>query len=125
MSGVASGRLGHSTLPPLNPMLALARRYRPRQFADRLVQDHVTAVLRGAVARGRVGHGYLLTGPRGVGKTTAARILAMALNCPNRRDSGDAYTFSELEQMFRNAGFSRSEVQPVPQSIQQVMVSYR
>ncbi|MDX6355161.1 MAG: polymerase subunit gamma/tau, partial [Streptomyces sp.] len=47
------------------------------------------AVLRGAVARGRVGHGYLLTGPRGVGKTTAARILAMALNCPNRDPSGD------------------------------------
>jgi DNA polymerase III subunit gamma/tau len=70
-------------------MLALARRYRPKQFADLLVQDHVAAVLRGAVARGRVGHGYLLTGPRGVGKTTAARILAMALNCPNRRDSGD------------------------------------
>jgi DNA polymerase-3 subunit gamma/tau len=70
-------------------MLALARRYRPKQFADLLVQDHVAAVLRGAVARGRVGHGYLLTGPRGVGKTTAARILAMALNCPNRRPSGD------------------------------------
>jgi DNA polymerase III subunit gamma/tau len=70
-------------------MLALARRYRPKQFADLLVQDHVAAVLRGAVARGRVGHGYLLTGPRGVGKTTAARILAMALNCPNRLTSGD------------------------------------
>ena len=64
--------------------IALARRYRPKRFADLLVQDHVAAVLRGAVARGRVGHGYLLTGPRGVGKTTAARILAMALNCPNR-----------------------------------------
>jgi DNA polymerase-3 subunit gamma/tau len=78
--------------------IALARRYRPKRFADLLVQDHVAAVLRGAVARGRVGHGYLLTGPRGVGKTTAARILAMALNCPNRangevaegnRDPGD------------------------------------
>lgn len=69
--------------------IALARRYRPRRFSDLLVQDHVTAVLRGAVARGRVGHGYLLTGPRGVGKTTAARILAMALNCPNREASGD------------------------------------
>ena len=69
--------------------IALARRYRPRRFSDLLVQDHVAAVLRGAVARGRVGHGYLLTGPRGVGKTTAARILAMALNCPRREPSGD------------------------------------
>lgn len=68
--------------------IALARRYRPRQFADLLVQDHVAAALRGAVARGRVGHGYLLTGPRGVGKTTAARILAMALNCDQRGAAG-------------------------------------
>lgn len=68
--------------------IALARRYRPRRFADLLVQDHVAAALRGAVAKGRVGHGYLLTGPRGVGKTTAARILAMALNC-ERRDQAD------------------------------------
>ena len=64
--------------------IALARRYRPRRFADLLVQDHVAAALRGAVAKNRVGHGYLLTGPRGVGKTTAARILAMALNCARR-----------------------------------------
>ncbi|MEO8089490.1 MAG: DNA polymerase III subunit gamma/tau [Gemmatimonadales bacterium] len=70
-------------------MIALARRYRPKRFSDLLVQDHVVAVLRGAVARGRVGHGYLLTGPRGVGKTTAARILAMALNCPKREASGE------------------------------------
>jgi DNA polymerase III subunit gamma/tau len=69
--------------------IALARRYRPKRFTDLLVQDHVAAVLRGAVARERVGHGYLLTGPRGVGKTTAARILAMALNCPQRESSGE------------------------------------
>ncbi|HEX2451621.1 MAG TPA: DNA polymerase III subunit gamma/tau [Gemmatimonadales bacterium] len=70
-------------------MIALARKYRPRRFADLLVQDHVSAVLRGALIRGRVGHGYLLTGPRGVGKTTAARILAMALNCPSRAPDGE------------------------------------
>ena len=67
-------------------MISLARKYRPRKFADLLVQDHVATALRGAVAKGRVGHGYLLTGPRGTGKTTAARILAMALNC-DRKDS--------------------------------------
>ena len=73
-------------------MIALARKYRPKRFADLLVQDHVATALRGAVARGRVGHGYLLTGPRGTGKTTAARILAMALNCERsdpRQPSGE------------------------------------
>ncbi|HLB55682.1 MAG TPA: DNA polymerase III subunit gamma/tau, partial [Gemmatimonadales bacterium] len=69
-------------------MIALARKYRPRRFADLLVQDHVATALRGAVARGRVGHGYLLTGPRGTGKTTAARILAMALNCERGEVAG-------------------------------------
>ncbi|HZH41636.1 MAG TPA: DNA polymerase III subunit gamma/tau [Gemmatimonadales bacterium] len=67
-------------------MIALARKYRPTQFADLVAQDHVAAALRGAVASGRTAHGYLFTGPRGVGKTTAARVLAMALNCPNAKD---------------------------------------
>ncbi|HVS60131.1 MAG TPA: DNA polymerase III subunit gamma/tau [Gemmatimonadaceae bacterium] len=69
--------------------LALARKYRPKSFADVAVQSHVSNTLRGAIARGRVAHGYLLCGPRGVGKTTLARVLAMALNCENRRDDGE------------------------------------
>jgi DNA polymerase-3 subunit gamma/tau len=70
-------------------MIALARKYRPKQFSDLIVQDHVAAALRGAVAQGRVAHGYLFAGPRGTGKTTAARILAMALNCDNRSQAGE------------------------------------
>jgi DNA polymerase-3 subunit gamma/tau len=64
--------------------LSLARKYRPKTFADVAVQSHVSNTLRGAIARDRVAHGYLLCGPRGVGKTTLARVLAMALNCERR-----------------------------------------
>ena len=68
---------------------ALARTYRPRRFAEMVTQEHVSDTLRSAVARDRVAHAYLFSGPRGVGKTTAARVLAMALNCPNRDESGE------------------------------------
>lgn len=64
--------------------LALARKYRPRNFAEVAVQTHVATTLKGAIARDRVAHGYLLCGPRGTGKTTLARVLAMALNCERR-----------------------------------------
>jgi DNA polymerase III subunit gamma/tau len=68
---------------------ALARKYRPLTFAEVATQAHVSETLRRAVAMDRVGHAYLFSGPRGVGKTTLARVLAMALNCPARTVEGE------------------------------------
>src|SRR5437870_10558348 len=59
----------------------IARRYRPQRFSELVGQEHVARALAGAISSGRVGHAYLFTGARGVGKTSAARILAKALNC--------------------------------------------
>jgi DNA polymerase-3 subunit gamma/tau len=69
--------------------LALARKYRPRSFAEVAVQRHVSNTLKGAIARDRVAHGYLFCGPRGTGKTTLARVLAMALNCEHKQADGE------------------------------------
>jgi DNA polymerase-3 subunit gamma/tau len=59
----------------------LARKYRPQKFSEVIGQDHVTRTLKNALEQGRTAHGYIFSGHRGIGKTTVARILAMALNC--------------------------------------------
>jgi DNA polymerase-3 subunit gamma/tau len=66
----------------------LARKYRPQRFADVAGQDHVTRTLMNALSQNRIAHGYIFSGHRGIGKTTIARILAMALNC--RTEVGSA-----------------------------------
>jgi DNA polymerase-3 subunit gamma/tau len=66
---------------PVAEYTVLARRYRPQQFADLVGQEPVARALTNALASNRVAHAYLFTGARGVGKTSAARILAKALNC--------------------------------------------
>jgi DNA polymerase III subunit gamma/tau len=68
------------------PYQALYRRFRPQRFSEVLGQEHVTRALRAAVRDGKVAHAYLFSGPRGTGKTSTARILAMALNCEHPED---------------------------------------
>src|SRR6202035_6025368 len=76
-------RAGHQGVRTTMGYQVLARKYRPQRFADVAGQDHVTVTLMNARAQNRIAHGYIFSGHRGIGKTTIARILAMALNCRN------------------------------------------
>jgi DNA polymerase III subunit gamma/tau len=75
----------------------LARKYRPQRFADVAGQDHVTVTLMNALTQQRIAHGYIFSGHRGIGKTTIARILAMALNCRNAIGSAQRPTAEPCE----------------------------
>ena len=66
--------------------IALYRKYRPKFFEDVLSQNHITKTLKNEIKLNRVSHAYVLTGPKGTGKTTCARIFSKAVNCENQID---------------------------------------
>ena len=81
------------------PYQSLYRRYRPQRFGELRGQDHVSLALRNAVRGDRVSHAYLFSGPRGTGKTSAARILAKALNCEDLQDGEPCGTCTSCVQV--------------------------
>ena len=74
----------------MNEYIVSARKYRPMKFSDVVGQDALTTTLRNTVKSGKLAHAYLFCGPRGVGKTTCARIFAKAINCEHPTDNGEA-----------------------------------
>ncbi len=74
----------------------IARKYRPKRFADITAQEHITRTIQNSLRLGRVGHGYIFSGLRGVGKTTAARVFAKAVNCS--RMIGDPDYLKEITE---------------------------
>lgn len=84
------------------PYVVIARKYRPQNFESIVGQEHVATTLKNAVSTGRIGHAYLFTGPRGVGKTSMARIFAKALNCkkgPTPAPCGECPACTEIESV--------------------------
>ena len=89
---------------------SLYRRYRPRRFAELKGQEHVVRALRNAVANDRGGQAYLFSGPRGTGKTSAARILAKVLNCANPHEGEPCCECDSCLAIERGASFDVLEL---------------
>jgi len=97
----------------------LARKYRPQRFADVAGQDHVTHTLLNALTQNRIAHGYIFSGHRGIGKTTIARILAMALNCRKEVGSPERPTqepCGACDNCREISAATRAEVNPFEES---------
>jgi len=95
----------------MSKFIVSARKYRPNLFKDVVGQEHVTHVLKQALSTGKVAQAFLFTGPRGVGKTTCARILAKTLNCLNPTDDFEpCNTCASCASFANNASFNITEL---------------
>lgn len=97
----------------MSDFVVSARKYRPQRFSDVLGQEHVTKTLKNALVRNKLAHAFLFTGPRGVGKTTCARILAKVINCQNaatHKDGEPCNTCDSCRMFDEQASFNILEM---------------
>ena len=107
-----------------------ARKYRPSRFGNVVGQEHITATLKNALTQNQLAHAFLFTGPRGVGKTTTARILAKVINCENLKDgeacndcnSCKSFSTSSSFNIFELDAASNNSVDDIRELIQQVRI---
>jgi DNA polymerase-3 subunit gamma/tau len=94
----------------MSEYIVTARKWRPMKFEDVVGQGHVTVTLRNALASGRLAHAYLFSGPRGVGKTTTARLLAKAVNCLHPVDSNPDNVCENCVEITEGRSFNVQEI---------------
>ena len=92
------------------PPQVMALKWRPQTFADMVGQEHITRTLQNAITADRVAHAYIFAGPRGVGKTTTARILAKALNCRNLKGTEPCNTCDLCEEVNQGSAMDVIEI---------------
>lgn len=121
----------HLTFIAMAQYIVSARKYRPNTFASVVGQRHVTETLAHSLLTGQVAHAYLFCGPRGVGKTTVARILAKAINCENLTKDGEAcnectscknFDINSSFNIFELDGASNNSVDNIRSLVEQVRV---
>ncbi len=113
----------------MDSFIVSARKYRPLKWADVIGQEHVAQTLKNALAKGQIAHAFLFCGPRGVGKTTCARILAKVLNCTNPSsdwepcnecDSCKAFMENASFNIFELDAASNNSVEDIRELVDQV-----